>query len=225
MDKPVSTTADRLASILLERGLKPVDLHVLTGISKPSISQYMSGAVKPKQDRIYMMAKALDVDAVWLMGYDVPKKTIKVSASFDTARKIIPKAKNIVPFTPSRVPLVGRIAAGTPILAEQNIDGYENLADGVQADFCLQVQGDSMIGANIHNGDIVFIRQQAEVEDGEIAAVLVDDSATLKRFYRHDGAVELRPENPRYRSMIFTADNCSNFRVLGKAVALQTLIE
>jgi repressor LexA len=82
-----------------------------------------------------------------------------------------------------------------------------------------------MIGANIHSGDIVFIRQQEEVEDGEIAAVLVDDSATLKRFYRHDGAVELRPENPHYRSMIFTADNCNNFRVLGKAVALQTLIK
>ncbi len=75
MDKPVSTTAERLTSILLERGLKPVDLHEMTGISKPSISQYMSGIVKPKQDRIYIMAKALDVDAVWLMGYDVPTVT------------------------------------------------------------------------------------------------------------------------------------------------------
>ena len=188
------------------------------GFAYSTLTDWINAVKYPRIDKIEMMANYFGVTKSDLV-------EMHISAPFDTARKIIPKAKNISPFTPSRVPLVGRIAAGTPILAEQNIDGYENLADGVQADFCLEVQGDSMIGANIHSGDIVFIRQQEEVEDGEIAAVLIDDSATLKRFYRHDGAVELRPENPRYKSMIFTADNCQQFRVLGKAVALQTLIK
>ena len=188
------------------------------GFAYSTLTDWINAVKYPRIDKIEMMANYFGVTKSDLV-------EMHISPSFDTARKIIPKAKNISPFTPSRIPLVGRIAAGTPILAEQNIEGYENLADGVQADFCLQVQGDSMIGANIHSGDIVFIRQQEEVEDGEIAAVLIDDSATLKRFYRHDGAVELRPENPRYKSMIFTADNCQQFRVLGKAVALQTLIK
>lgn len=198
-----------------EIGITQKDIAQYIGVSEATISRWESGEIKNmKRNNIYKLGQILRISPLVLL-----------NDAIDDNNYTIPKAKNISPFTPSRVPLVGRIAAGTPILAEQNIEGYENLADGVQADFCLQVQGDSMIGANIHNGDIVFIRQQEEVEDGEIAAVLVDDSATLKRFYRHDGAVELRPENPHYRSMIFTADNCNNFRVLGKAVALQTLIK
>ena len=116
-------------------------------------------------------------------------------------------------------------AATAAILAEQNIDGYENLAGGIKADFCLEVQGDSMINANIHSGDIVFIRQQDEVENGEIAAVLIDDSATLKRFYKTDDTVTLVAENPLYLPMVFHDGDCDNFKILGKAVALQTLVK
>ena len=168
------------------------------------------------------MAKALDVNETWLMGYDVPmeRKEQFISPVLPT-----PIAKNIIPLDPVMVPLVGRIAAGTPILAEQNIDGYENLAGGIHADFCVEVHGDSMIGANIHNGDIVFIRQQNDVENGEIAAVLIDDSATLKRFYHDGDTVTLIAENPKYPPMVFHNGDCEKFEILGKAVALQTLIK
>jgi repressor LexA len=121
--------------------------------------------------------------------------------------------------------LVGKIAAGTPILAQENIEGYIDLEDSIKADFCLTVEGDSMINARINDGDIVFIRQQPEVEEGEIAAVLIDGEATLKRFYRHENAVELRPENSTYKSMFFTSNNCTTFKILGKAVAFQSMIK
>lgn len=212
----VQNIGEYLAKRRQDLGLMQNEVGSYVGVSEGTVSRWESGYIKNmKRNNIYKLAQILRISPLVLLNDTIP----------DDQENNMPQAKNIIPFNAKRVPLVGRIAAGTPILAEQNIDGYENLADGVQADFCLQVQGDSMIGANIHSGDIVFIRQQEEVEDGEIAAVLIDDSATLKRFYRHDGAVELRPENPRYKSMIFTADNCQQFRVLGKAVALQTLIK
>ena len=212
----VQNIGEYLAKRRQDLGLMQNEVGSYVGVSEGTVSRWESGYIKNmKRNNIYKLAQILRISPLVLLNDTIPADQ----------ENDMPQAKNIIPFNAKRVPLVGRIAAGTPILAEQNIDGYENLADGVQADFCLEVQGDSMIGANIHSGDIVFIRQQEEVEDGEIAAVLIDDSATLKRFYRHDGAVELRPENPRYKSMIFTADNCQQFRVLGKAVALQTLIK
>ena len=94
--------------------------------------------------------------------------------------------------------------------------------DDNDADFCLRIHGDSMINARINDGDIVFIKQQSTVENGEIAAVLVNDSATLKRVYFVDDTVQLRSENPKYKPMVFSKNNCDNFRILGKAIALYT---
>jgi SOS-response transcriptional repressor LexA len=90
--------------------------------------------------------------------------------------------------------------------------------------YYVRARGDSMIGARIYDGDLVFIRKQPDVADGEIAAVLVDDSATLKRVYKDRGAIRLHSENPKYRPMVFTADNCDSIRILGKAVAFQGTI-
>ena len=115
---------------------------------------------------------------------------------------------------------------GDPVAeAQYFINNIKNYAGGIHADFCVEVHGDSMIGANIHNGDIVFIRQQNDVENGEIAAVLIDDSATLKRFYHDGDTVTLIAENPKYPPMVFHNGDCEKFEILGKAVALQTLIK
>ena len=125
---------------------------------------------------------------------------------------------NIEPYNPTMVPIVGTIAAGTPILAEENIEGYAPLQDK-KADFALTVKGDSMIGDNIHPGDIVFIKQQPTVEIGEIAAVLIDGDATLKHFYRDGDSVTLVSSNTKYKPMIYHKGDCDEFRILGKAVA------
>ena len=128
------------------------------------------------------------------------------------------KLPNIEPYNPTMVPIVGTIAAGTPILAEENIEGYAPLQDK-NADFALTIKGDSMIGDNIHPGDIVFIKQQPTVEIGEIAAVLIDGDATLKHFYRDGDSVTLVSSNTKYKPMVYHKGDCDEFRILGKAVA------
>ena len=119
-------------------------------------------------------------------------------------------------------PVVGEIACGTPILAEQNIEGYEPCPDFVHADFCLRCHGDSMVGAEIHDGDVVFIKSQPEVENGQIAAVEIDDgdcyNATLKRFYRSGNTVTLMAENPTVSPLVFSGNEINKIHIAGRAV-------
>ena len=114
------------------------------------------------------------------------------------------------------IPLIGRIAAGLPILAEENIEDYFAIDSRIKADFCLRVKGDSMVDLGINNDDIVFIKRQASLENGEIGAVLIDDEATLKTFYKNGNAIILQPANKNYEPMVYTS---GNIRILGKLVA------
>ena len=129
---------------------------------------------------------------------------------------------NVFPIQTKKVPLLGTIAAGVPIYADENFDGYRECTEDVDADFCLKIQGDSMIGARINDGDIVFIRKQPDVDDGEIAAVLIDDEATLKRVYKKKDSLVLQAENPKYAPIVCTAENCDMCRIIGKAIAFQS---
>lgn len=115
--------------------------------------------------------------------------------------------------------MVGRIACGTPILAEENIEGTICIPARWRADFVLVCDGDSM-EPKIHKGDLVAIRKQPEVENGEIAAVRIENRATLKRVYRHDGFLELRAENPAYGSKILTGQEMEDVVIEGKAMGL-----
>ena len=207
----MSAVHEALSNRRRELGLTLGDVAKHVGVSTGTVSRWESGEIdNMRRDRIAALAQILQVSPLFVMGLE------------EESHGELPE--NISPIRKKEIPLIGRIAAGTPIYAEENIEGYEYLQSRVQADFCLEVHGDSMINAGIHTGDIVFIRQQPVVEEGEIAAVLVDGEATLKRFYRHGEAVELRPENSRYKSMFFTAADCGQFQILGKAVALQTLL-
>lgn len=132
---------------------------------------------------------------------------------------------NIIPMpTMQKIPLVGSIACGTPILAEENCEGEVDVPDHIRADFALRCKGDSMINARIFDGDIVYIRQQESVEHGEIAAILIDDEATLKRVYMYDDCISLEAENPQYKPMVYRGEEMNNIRVLGKAVAFTSSI-
>ena len=123
----------------------------------------------------------------------------------------------------AEIPIVGRVAAGTPILAQQNIEGYfpiptEMVPNGES--FVLRVKGDSMINARINDGDIVFIKEMPMVDNGDIAAVIIDDEATLKKvyYYPDKGKLVLYPENPNYEPFIYVGEELNSIRILGKAV-------
>ena len=123
-----------------------------------------------------------------------------------------------------RVPILGTIACGAPILAQEHIDGYTSVPEEIHADFALICRGDSMVGARIFDGDMVYIRQQDTVENGEIAAVLIDGEATLKRVRYYPDSISLQPENPMYRPIILWGEEMNQLRILGKAVAFTATI-
>lgn len=203
-----SNTSERLKYLMEAKNLKQSDIiERVTAmgeyISKSALSQYVNGQSTPDQRKLTILSKALDVSEVWLMGYG------------DTELKNI---KNIVFFKPStkKIPVIGTIAAGEPILAVENIEEYIDLDKKISADFALRVRGDSMVGANIFDGDIIFIRKQSDVDDGEIAAVIIDDSATLKRVFKFENKVVLRAENPKYKPILLNGDK--SVYIVGKAV-------
>ncbi len=139
-------------------------------------------------------------------------------------RKDFSASVNNVPLYKSKkVPMLGKIAAGEPMyVAEEPCEYYVEVDENLHVDYCLKVQGDSMIDARVHDEDIVFIRKQPMVENGEIAAVMIDDEVTLKRFYKNDGGVILKPENSKYQPKYYTEEDFKDIRVLGKAILFQS---
>ena len=134
----------------------------------------------------------------------------------------IPQNENILPLPKTKkIPLLGNVACGEPLFAEQNIEGHFSAPEELGADFCLRAKGDSMTNARIFDGDIVFVHQQPMVEDGEIAVILIDDEATIKRVYydRENGFLTLVPENPQYKVMRFQGEKLNQIRILGKVIA------
>jgi len=207
--------SERLQEALNLRGMKQVDLVEKTGISKSAISQYLSGEFQPKQSNTYKIAQALNVNEAWLLGYNVPIEENRLNI-FD-----IP---NIMPLNTKKVPLLGSIAAGAPILAVEHSEDYIECAEHVRADFCLRIKGDSM-APRINDGDIVFIHRQPEIENGQIAAVYIDGEATLKRVYKASKSLQLIAENPDYPPIVCTHDNCDDIQIIGKAIAFQRYLK
>ena len=132
---------------------------------------------------------------------------------------------NIIPMPETRqIPLIGSIACGAPILADEHIEDYIKIPAHIPGDFALTCRGDSMSGARIFDGDIVYIRQQDTVDNGQIAAVLIDGEATLKRVKIYDDHIVLEPENPHFRPLTYWAEEMNSVRILGRAVAFTSAI-
>lgn len=213
----MATFQERLEEAIFLRDLSPAELSRVSGVNEGSISQYRSGAYKASQRSLEKLSKALNVSIPWLMGADVP---MEISDSSD-----LNSIPNMIPLTTKKLPLVGQIACGLPILAEENISRYIDVLDSVRADFCLECKGDSMTGARINDGDIVCIRLQPEVEPGQIAAVRIGDEATLKRVYYYPDKLVLQAENPAYPPQIYTDQDLEDIEIIGKAVAFVSLVK
>lgn len=194
----------------LELGMTQTELAQKTSYSdKSMIAKIEKGLIDLPQSKIVAFARALEVKPGELMGWD----------DFPD----IPS--NIHPIELHRLPMLGEIACGIPKFTNEDRESYVLAGTDIKADFCLRAVGDSMINARIHDGDIVFVRQQDMVENGEIAAVITnnDSEATLKRFffYREKSLLILKAENPAYEDLVFQDEELENVRVLGKAVAFQ----
>ena len=133
---------------------------------------------------------------------------------YDRAKEFVTDTKKVH----QKIPLIGSIACGEPITAEQNIEKMVDVPENIRCDFSLTCHGDSMVDAGIHDKDVVYIRIQPEVENGEIAAVRIDGEATLKRVYYNPGTLTLMPANPAYAPMIYTGSQLEEVHIEGKAV-------
>ncbi|MCI6384014.1 MAG: transcriptional repressor LexA [Subdoligranulum variabile] len=211
MSDKVATFAQRLREGLDIRQMNQTELAKRSQISKSSISRYIKGDWEGKQGAVYALAKALGVTEAWLMGYDVPMEAEEAPSPIPAGFEPLPEMTTI--------PLVGSIACGTPILAEQNIEARIGVPALWRADFALTCHGNSM-AAMIQDGDIVCIRKQPEVENGEIAAVRIGEEATLKRFYRQGDTVMLQAENPAFSPLVYTRDQLNEITIEGLVVGI-----
>ena len=181
---------------------------------------YERGEREPGLEMLELIADMFNVDMDYLLGKsDCPNR----SANTFLQHPDFPS--NVIPMPEMRkIPLLGPIACGAPILADEHIDDYVDIPKSIHADFALTCKGDSMINARIFDGDIVYIRQQPSVDNGEIAAVLIDGEATLKRVRLFDDHVSLEPENPMYKPLVYWGNEMNNVYILGKAVAFTSTI-
>ena len=187
------TTGEIIRNLREKQGLSQEQLANRLGYrDRSTIAKIETGKQGLSQSKIKQFASFFNVSVYHIMGIEEMPTTYKV-------------------------PILGSIACGAPILAQEHIDGYTEAP--VQADFALICKGDSMMGARIYDGDLVYIRQQETVENGEIAAVLIDGEATLKRVRLGPDSISLMPENPMYRPIILWGEEMNQIQILGKAVA------
>ena len=193
-----------------ELGLTLEEVGDYVGVGKSTVRKWEHGDIENmKRDKIALLSKILKLS---------PLTFITGEVEYGTPDNIIPLPKM------KKIPLLGTIACGEPILAAENIEALISADENLNADFALRCKGDSMINARIFDGDIVYIREQPDVEDGEIAAVLIGEEATLKRVYKYPSKVVLRPENPLYDDMIYSKEEMNEVRILGKAVAFLSAV-
>lgn len=214
----MNTFQNRLKEALDNSGLSQAELARRANIGRNSISDYLKGKYEAKQDKLHALAEALNVDEGWLMGYDVKQERKVTSDTNLLTNFIYPLGDEFQRLT---IPIIGEIACGDPITAEENIDGYieETFERPVPGGtlFALRCKGHSM-EPTIPDKSIVTIHQQPDVEDDEIAAVLVDDDneATLKRVKHQGDMIMLLPDNKEYDPIILNKDNPG--RIIGKAI-------
>ena len=212
----MSEISKRLLQLIEDNDISYGELSKKTNIPKSALQRYATGETeKIPITRMEVIAKALNTTAQFIMGWDE-------NESYNNDIFSIPGI-NPIPKTYKR-PRLGTIACGEPILAEENIEAYDDIPDSIKCDFTLICKGDSMVNARINDGDIVYIKQQSQVDNGEIAAVLIDNEATLKRVYIYEDKVVLQPENTKYPPFVYTKEDMNNIRILGKAVGFTSLL-
>lgn len=206
-----------IKQLRLELGLTQSELAKRLGYSdKSMIAKIEKGEVDLAQSKISAFAKALNTSEIELMGWDNSPNTSK-----------LPSFPNIHNIDRRSFPMLGSVACGKPLFADKEYDSYVMADADIDADYCLTASGDSMINARIFDGDIVFIKEMSSVDNGDIAVVVIDDDATLKRvyFYPETNTLQLLAENPAYAPLIYTGEQLNHIHIMGKAVFFQSLVK
>ena len=235
-----------LRSLRKESGISQQELANQIGISKSSINMYERGEREPGIETLNMFAEFFNVGMDYLLGkslfknithgnltecpddenpYEVSIRDAFSQYDIDTQRAIAENFHEFVcanahPVAKKKLALLGNVACGEPIFASEERGVYIDASEDIQADFCLIAKGDSMINARIFDGDTLFVKKQDTVNDGEIAVVLIEDEATVKRVYynKDDNILTLMPDNPTYKPMRFEGEALNQIRILGKVI-------
>lgn len=209
--------ANRIKELRTSQGMTLEQVAEKVGVGKSTVRKWETGMIaNMRRDKIAALAKALNTTPMYLMGWS---DEVNPAPALDLS-----KFDNIYPVKLKKFPLLGEIACGKPIFANEDRESYVLAGSDIHADFCLRAKGDSMINARILDGDIVFIRKQDMVDNGEIAAVAIGDDVTLKRvvYYPEQNLLILKAENSRYQDMIYAQDQLDQVYILGKAIAFQS---
>lgn len=203
----------RIKELREAKGINMKEAARLLEMPYTTYVNYEKGQREPTSEVLIQLANFYETTVDYIVG-----RNSNYSIPADAPANIIPMPQM------RKIPLLGSIACGAPILAEEHIEGEVDIPSNIHADFALNCKGDSMINARIFDGDIVYIRQQDTVENGEIAAVLIDGEATLKRVRLFEDHISLEPENPQYRPIVLWGEEMNTVRILGKAVAFTSTI-
>lgn len=204
------TFADKLKEARQKANLSQAELAEKLGLNLRTYGSYERGERDVSTALLRQICQTLQVSSDELLSNYEASTAEMLSAKFD----------NIKPVTLKRFPMLGEIACGEPIFADEDKEHCVMADMDINADFCLTAKGDSMINARINDGDIVFIKEMPLVENGEIAAVIIGDEATLKRvyYYKEQNKLVLNPENPKYEPLVYVNSELDTIRILGKAV-------
>ncbi len=188
------------------------EIAAMLGVSRQTIFRYETGAIANiPREKLRQMAQIFEVSEAVLMGF--------------VAEELV--YDGVMPAPSRAVPMLGDIACGMPIYADEDRATFNYVGENAEVNFCLRAKGDSMTGAHIHDGDIVFVHAQDAVENGDIGVVVIQDEATLKRvyYYPESEKLVLMPENTKYEPMVFVGEELENIKIIGRAVALQSSIK
>ena len=233
---------NRMKELREERKLNMKEAAQRLGIPYTTYVNYEKGMREPNSEMLIQIANFYNTSIDYLLGrsderidesildlvneidIDLLQATGNIRDALVLQKLRDSNVSNIYPIELKKFPLLGEIACGEPIFCNEDRESYILAGSDIRADFCLKCKGDSMINARIYDGDIVFIRKQDSVENGEIAAVVIDDEATLKRmfYYPENNMVILKPENTTYKDIVLVNDQLNSVHVLGKAVAFQS---
>lgn len=205
---------NRMQLLREEKGLNMKEAAAQLQLPYTTYRNYEQGLREPNSETLVQIANFYNTSVDYLIGRSQSRE---VQPHSSTASPIPPGFQPMPEM--DMVPLVGRIACGTPITAEQNVERMVCVPSRWRSTFTLTCKGDSM-EPRIHDGDLVAIRKQPEVEQGEIAAVRIGEEATLKHVYLHENFIELRPENPAFESIILSREDMNTVVIEGKAVGL-----